>query len=818
MAVVSRLELNHPGLGAAGGAGLHASIEALYQKIGDAIDTRWFSLLDFDQTETVDLQHNFNTDITNLRYDFYNFVGGEWILLTDSTSPLRSAFSVVEKVGFANTVLQITNNTGGNDLTFAVVVVNDPIYLSQDDVKDVDLSGIQDGQSLVYNASSKKLVAGASGDSSFKLQTVATPTLTLKGGYEALADGRELATYSGSGTVLASYGVDLSLNLTTILGGAPANATNYYLYLDLTTLGAVQTISDTGRKVYRIVQANFVLSTVAPETVLTLQPNRYVPIGNILSATSGTAWSGAGSAFTTYSTKKHFNGPAFDATTAPEDGQALVFSAATGKYTPGASGDSSFKLQSVATPTLSLKGGSIIDGDDEYVTYDGSGALSTDYGTDLSLNLTTILGSSPANATTYFLFIDKFTLSTEATLTDNGRQLYAVQQANFVLSTTRHRDPNRYVYVGFVRSATTGTVWSGAGAAFGTEPYRRHDRMSRFYSFPEVLATTAITSATATNTINHNFSGKPQHVWVTYFDGTNEFPADQPTVVKNVTSTQIIVNSLGFTFGGGQELRVYAVRLPTQQQIAAPSTQKSFGWYTSTATTTVAHGMDIEDIRGMQLEEWNTTTGKYRILPADIVVNFDTTNITLNWTGYSPSATLQYRLNVGGTPVPYSFPLIYGGYTKFVGTGPGSYATVTAALAASVAGDSILVARDTDETADLSIPAGVRVDQMPNTTVRLAGSLTNGVRFTGAKAVWKNMNVRVSPTGTQAKGISVEAADCWVDGWIELATAQTLTDALNVAVGGVRAKVSLGVLKTLGTITNLETNNDGASSTSVWGG
>lgn len=506
-------------------------------------------------------------------------------------------------------------------------------------------------------------------------------------------------------------------------------------------------------------------------------------------------------------------------TTAPEDGQALVYDSASTKFKPGASGDSSFKLQSVSTPTLVLKGGSIIDGDDEYQTYNGGGATTAaNYKVDLSLNLTTILGSAPVNATTYYLFIDKFTLGTEQTL-DTGNQVYGVVQANFSLSTTRHRDSNRYVYIGFIKSATSGTVWSGAGSSFGTEAFRRHDRMSRFFSFPEVMPTTAITSATATNTINHNLSGKPQVVLATYFDGTNEYPLEPQSFVKNVTSTQLIVSSLGLTFGGGQELRVYAVRFPSQTQIAAPSTQKTFGWYTSNATTTVAHGMDIEDIRGCIVEEYNTTTGKYRFLPADqLLKEFDITNLTLEWTGLSPSATLQYRLHVGGTPVPYAIPTIFGGYTKFVGAGPGSYATLTLALAASAAGDSILIARDTTEAADLSIPAGVRIDQMPNTSVTLAGALTNGVRFTGAKGSWKNMNVKLAPTGTQARGVSVEAADCWVDGWVETTTAQTYTDLVHVTSGGARAKVSVGVLRTLGTITNLETNNDGASSTAIWGG
>jgi hypothetical protein len=652
--IVSRLQLDHPALGAAGGSGLHAAVEAIYTKIGNNISSRILVALNLNNLATATLTHDFLTAFGNLRYDLYLYdeVTTALTRLDDVSSPLRSAFAVTANGTNPTTQIDVVNNSGAQrDL--ALVLHCDVLKLAEGDVKDIDIT-----------------------------------------------------------------------------------------------------------------------------------------------------------------------------TTAPQDGQALVWDAASSKFLPGASGDASFKLQAVTTPNLSLKGGSIIDGDDEYVTYDGSGALSTDYGVDLTLNLTTILGSAPANATAYFLFIDKRTLSTEVTLTDSGRQLYAVQQANFVLSTTRHRDPERYVYVGFIRSATTGTAWSGTGAAFGTEPFRRHDRMSRFFSVPEVYSNVAspITAATATNTLSHGLSGKPQNVLVTYYDGTNEYPLEPMSYVKNITATQIIVSSLGLTFGGTQEVRVYATRVPTQLQVASPANTQVFPtantWYTSSAVTAQAHGMTLDDIRGYVVQEKNTVTGAVRnIDPSGIVVNVDATNFNLNWTGIS-FTNLQYRIVASSSPIAVAVPLAYGGYTKFVGMGPGSYATMTAALAASTSGDRILVARDTDETADLSVPAGVTVRQMPGTTVRIAGALTNGVRFTGAKAGWEAMNVKLSPTGTQAKGVSVEAADCYVEGCVELATAQTVTDMLNVATAGVRARVDLAVLKTLGTITNLETVATGAGSTrtSVIGG
>ena len=147
----------------------------------------------------------------------------------------------------------------------------------------------QDGQTLVYNASQTKLVPGASGDASFKLQSVTTPNAVIKSGFLILDNGKELR--------LAS---DTTINLTTVLGSAPADATSYHLYVDLNTLPAVTTVS--GRKLYDMVQANFALSTSSPETI---SQSRYVPIGQILSATTGTAWSGTGSSFVTLAVRRH---------------------------------------------------------------------------------------------------------------------------------------------------------------------------------------------------------------------------------------------------------------------------------------------------------------------------------------------------------------------------------------------------------------------------------------------------------------------------------------------------------------------------------
>jgi hypothetical protein len=131
--------------------------------------------------------------------------------------------------------------------------------------------------------------SGSGGDTSFKLQLVSSPNATLKGGYILLDDGRELASYDGT-----NYGKDISVNLTTVLGSAPANATAYYLYIDLLSLGSTVVLSATGRSIYQVTQSNFFLSTALPTAV---DRRRYVPRAVIKTATAGNAWSGTGAGF-----------------------------------------------------------------------------------------------------------------------------------------------------------------------------------------------------------------------------------------------------------------------------------------------------------------------------------------------------------------------------------------------------------------------------------------------------------------------------------------------------------------------------------------
>jgi hypothetical protein len=296
MANVSRIILDHPALGTAGGAGLHASIQAIYKKLGDSIADRLFYAENLASAGTVDLVHNYGVGLADIRWDLYLWDTTTQVLtrITSSSSPALSSFVVAEKSGAEKTTLTLTNSSGA-ERDLVLCAYHDPIGLGE--LTDIDLTTpAEDGQGLVWDAIAGKFKPGASGDASFKLQSISTPNATIKGGYLLLDDGRELATYDGAGSASTDYGKDLVVSLSTVLGGSPADATAYYLYIDLSTLGAAVTQSDSGRKVYAITISNLVLRTTTPDL---MDRARYLPLHVIKSATTGTAWSGSGSFFAT---------------------------------------------------------------------------------------------------------------------------------------------------------------------------------------------------------------------------------------------------------------------------------------------------------------------------------------------------------------------------------------------------------------------------------------------------------------------------------------------------------------------------------------
>ena len=143
----------------------------------------------------------------------------------------------------------------------------------------------QDGEALVYSGSLNKMINGASGDSSLKIQSITNPNAVVKKGNLILTNGKELNIAS-----------DLSVNLTTAAGGGSPADGYYYLYVDLNALPAQTTIA--GRKIYAITAAMFRATTTVPESN---NLSRYVPIGVV--NRSGASWSSSN--FATLAIRRH---------------------------------------------------------------------------------------------------------------------------------------------------------------------------------------------------------------------------------------------------------------------------------------------------------------------------------------------------------------------------------------------------------------------------------------------------------------------------------------------------------------------------------
>jgi len=198
-----------------------------------------------------------------------------------------------------------------------------------------------------------------------------------------------------------------------------------------------------------------------------------------------------------------------------EAGQTLIYDGVTQKMIPGASGDSSLKLQSIlADGTLQVKGGSLLLADGrELATYDGAGLLASDFKVDLTLDavlLGLIEGGALVNDTIYYLYIDLLSLSSAALVqTDTGREIFSVESTNFKLSSTSPDNTNlkQYAPLGFIRYATA--AWDPA--VIDTLAFRRHD-LAPVNASPVVYALEAITAAShpALTVISHNANVLPK--------------------------------------------------------------------------------------------------------------------------------------------------------------------------------------------------------------------------------------------------------------------------------------------------------------------
>lgn len=300
---VGRAQFAHPDLGYDtndGGVNLQAALGSLWTQVSNHLPTRYTGDVTLANTASTSVTHNFNLALVKLKV--FIFVAGNQL----TQAQVAAQFSITQT---SVNVIAI-QNISGSSKTFQALILcfidqlsgADLSTVSIDALMDVDTSSVapQLSQALVWDGTN--WVPGASGDASLKLQSIATPTLLLKGGTIIDSDGSEYQTYDGSGALSTDFAKDLSVSLTTILGSSPANATYYTLAIDKTKRGAIVTQTNTGRKVYAVVEGTFALLTSAPNL---LSKTQYIPLGFVHSATTGNAWSGSGSAFGTFAYRRH---------------------------------------------------------------------------------------------------------------------------------------------------------------------------------------------------------------------------------------------------------------------------------------------------------------------------------------------------------------------------------------------------------------------------------------------------------------------------------------------------------------------------------
>jgi len=124
MTIISRSQLDHPVLGALGGAGLHASIDTIYSKIGDNANSRYFEEEALGNLSSADFIHNFKADFDELTFLLYNLNtgSGELTRINAASTPAIGSFDIVATPGSLTTSVRVTNNAGSaQDLALIVL-------------------------------------------------------------------------------------------------------------------------------------------------------------------------------------------------------------------------------------------------------------------------------------------------------------------------------------------------------------------------------------------------------------------------------------------------------------------------------------------------------------------------------------------------------------------------------------------------------------------------------------------------------------------------------------------------------------------------
>jgi len=345
----------------------------------------------------------------------------------------------------------------------------------------------------------------------------------------------------------------------------------------------------------------------------------------------------------------------------PDEGDAFLYSASAGKFIAQPSGDASLKVQSViADGTCLIKGGTlIVDDGQECVTYNGSGALSSDVEVDLSVDLDTIgaFGASdaPSGTAISYLYLDIATFGAPITLTDNGRTVTTITESNFVILNDQPQDVNlnRFVPIGYAQYATS--AWGVADGDFGTTGRRRHDTDPAPIPNKSYTATDTATNIDAALPITHGLEGEVPLQAILLIEDSGEWEIHDVGAYFNVTSTQIVSTgtTLASIVGGSTNVKISFTTGGVAQSAATYNTKKPVSYpFTAVAQDEVM--VDSSVARTVTLP--TTPTIGQRVKVDDFGNNSGIANITVGRNGSNiDSVASDFTINANGVWVEFIY-------------------------------------------------------------------------------------------------------------------------------------------------------------------
>jgi len=335
----------------------------------------------------------------------------------------------------------------------------------------------------------------------------------------------------------------------------------------------------------------------------------------------------------------------------------------------GGGEDTSFKLQGISDQTAIVKKGKYWLPDNRILI---SGNVTTDVPVNVEVDLTNLI-ATPADATLYWLCVDITKIGAESVLSDNGLKVHTIyQEDQFVLLDKDIDEINKQRYIPLGSILTVGTTW--AGGIYKTAPTKKHDYLSSYFSYLEEKLDSH--SSASTKTTTYTFNAIPQLIFLTFWTESGDITTPLPasSFVTDITSSAIDFDFSGLTFTGNDRVDIALYFVPKISNAVVDMSRSYKSDWISTTPASLTHDLDDKmDIVGLVLQEWDLTVGTSgrikNLDPREVVVDWDDDNIYLDWTGKTPSVTLQYRIVSGPTALPFAKPINDGNIFLFDGSG-----------------------------------------------------------------------------------------------------------------------------------------------------